>query len=352
MTKGRLGIRELAHAYEEEYGIKMPKSTMHRYCFLIGLYNVDSYLKPHLTIKQVVNRVKFVLDLLGSHNQSVSTYGDQNLAIDIDEKWFYVVPMKRKIRMYPEDEYPGDDTSQHKSHIPKIMILAAIGKLHMLPDGTQFNSKIGIWPFTENVEAARGSKNCSRGTLEIRDVSASATLFYNMVIKRGGLLDCIQRKLRAAKHLQITVWLDSATPHTGHGNFEKLRARGQEGGWKIVFEQQPASSLDLNKLDLSFFYSLQQAATKLKGASKSLKDLVSAVTRAYREYDVDQLARVHALTYIVYRKILENLGSNQYDMPHTGIRVRQTSGQSLDDRTVSNDVVRAAREFVRRNVNA
>ena len=80
--------------------------------------------------------------------------------------------------------------------------------------------------------------------------------------------------------------------------------------------------------------------------------MVSAVTRAYREYDVDQLARVHALTYVVYREILENLGSNQCDMPHTGIRVRQTSGHSSDDRTISNDVVRAAREFVRRNVNA
>ena len=75
------------------------------------------------------------------------------------------------------------------------------------------------------------------------------------------------------------------------------------------------------------------------------------MTRAYREYDVDQLHRVHALTYVVYRKIRENLGSNQYDMSHTGIRVRQTSGQSLDDRTVSNDVVRDAKEFVRRNVN-
>ena len=36
---------------------------MHRYCFFIGTYNVDSYLKPHLTMKQMVNRVKFVLGL-------------------------------------------------------------------------------------------------------------------------------------------------------------------------------------------------------------------------------------------------------------------------------------------------
>ena len=112
-----------------------------------------------------------------------------------------------------------------------------------------------------------------------------------------------------------------------------------------MFEQQPANSPDSNKLDLSFFYSLQQAATRLKGASKPLEDLVSAVTRAYREYD--------ALTCVVYREILENLGSNQHDIPHTGIHVGQTSGQSLDDHTVSTDVVRpAAREFVRRNVNA
>ena len=118
-------------------------------------------------------------------------------------------------------------------------------------------------------------------------MNASAALFYNMVIKRGGLLDCIKRKLLAAKHLQITVRLDGATPHTGHGNFEKLKARGEEGGWNIVFEQQPANSQDLNKLDLFFFYSLQQAATKLKGSSESLDDSVSAVTRAFREYDVD-----------------------------------------------------------------
>ena len=65
---------------------------MHQYCFLLGVYNVDSYLKPHLTIKQMVNGVKLVLALLDSYNQSVSTFGDQNLTIDIDEKWFYVVP--------------------------------------------------------------------------------------------------------------------------------------------------------------------------------------------------------------------------------------------------------------------
>ena len=52
---------------------------------------------------------------------------------------------------------------------------------------------------------------------------------------------------------------------------------------------------------------------------------------------MDQLRRVHALTYVVYRQNLENMGSNQYDMPHTGIHNRQTGGQEVDDSTVTNE---------------
>ena len=29
--------------------------------------------------------------------------------------------------MFPADDYPGDDTTHNKSHIPKIMFLASIG---------------------------------------------------------------------------------------------------------------------------------------------------------------------------------------------------------------------------------
>ena len=113
---------------------------MHR--SLIGMYNVDSHLKPHLSLRHMVKRVQFVHALLTGHNQATSTFDDFNLTIDIDEKWFYVVPMKRKIRMYPEDEYPGDDTPQHKAHIPKIMFLAAIGKPHTLPDALNLVGKL------------------------------------------------------------------------------------------------------------------------------------------------------------------------------------------------------------------
>ena len=39
-------------------------------------------------------------------------------------------------------------------------------------------------------------------------------------------------------------------------------------------------------------------------------------------------------------------------MPHTGICTGQTGGQEVDDSTVTNDVVREAREFAYRNRHA
>ena len=97
----------------------------------------------------------------------------------------------------------------------------------------------------------------------------------------------------AVKHLEIKIHIDGAIPHTGKGNLDKLRNAGhQTGGWNIVFDVQPSNSPDKNKLDLCFFYSLQQAANKIKGTSKSLTDMVAAVTSACRDYSVDQLRRV------------------------------------------------------------
>ena len=110
-------------------------------------------------------------------------------------------PLKRKIRLYPGDDYPGDDTAQHKSHIPKNMFLAAIGKPHTLPDGKDFDGKIGIWPFVEEREAQRLSKNRARGTIELRGVNVTAEDFLKMVTKRSGLVDTIK-----GSWLRSSIW--------------------------------------------------------------------------------------------------------------------------------------------------
>ena len=71
-----------------------------------------------------------------------------------------------------------------------------------------------------------------------------------MLTKRGGSLDSIKRKLRAVQHTVIKIQMDGATPHTGKGNRDKLRAASSAGGWNIVFDFQPSNSPDSNKLNL------------------------------------------------------------------------------------------------------
>ena len=50
-----------------------------------------------------------------------------------------------------------------------------------------------------------------------------------MVTTRERLLDSMNRKLRAVKHMVITLPMDGATPHTGKGNLDNLRAAGKVG---------------------------------------------------------------------------------------------------------------------------
>ena len=146
------------------------------------MYNVDSNLKPHLSLKLMVNRINVVVGLLEVQNQQQLRFGALDSTIHIDEK-----PLK--IRLCPGNEYPGDDTAQHNSHIPKIMFLAAIGKPHNLPDATEFDGNIGIWPFVGEVEAQRSSQNRARGTTELKGANVTAEDFLKMVTKRGGLLE-------------------------------------------------------------------------------------------------------------------------------------------------------------------
>ena len=85
----------------------------------------------------------------------------------------------------------------------------------------------------------------------------------------------------------------------------------------------------------------------MKTGADSLENLIERVNEAYRLYNVDQLKRVHALLYVVYRSILENDGHNQYDMPHTDIRNHQNNGIAVEDSTVDGELVRRAKELVK-----
>lgn len=56
-------------------------------------------------------------------------YEFKNLSnvVHVDEKWLHVTRSTRTVREHPDEARHEDDTTQHKSHIEKVMFLTAVG---------------------------------------------------------------------------------------------------------------------------------------------------------------------------------------------------------------------------------
>ncbi len=63
--------------------------------------------------------------------------------VNVDEKWFYVTRTKRKVRQFPGEERHPDQTLIYKSHIEKVIFIAAVGVPQVKSGGTFFDGKVG-----------------------------------------------------------------------------------------------------------------------------------------------------------------------------------------------------------------
>ena len=97
----------------------------------IGISETRRYLKPSLTNAQKLARLKFVLKLVENVGHGVYGFKEHNM-INVDEKWIYVAKLSGRIKTLPGQEPPKSQQVQHKSHIPKLMILSPIGSPRML----------------------------------------------------------------------------------------------------------------------------------------------------------------------------------------------------------------------------
>ena len=109
-----------------------------------------------------------------------------------------------------------------------------------------------------------------------------------------------------------------------------------------VIDTQPPQSPDLNKCDLCFFHSMQRATNMLKASNTTREKLLESVKLAYKNYDPLTLERIEGIQHEVYRRVLENDGGNQFDMPHSGVRKRQKLGHDPCDRDVPSALYQAA----------
>jgi transposase len=174
--KRDLPVRSISLQLAVEHEIFIPKSSLQRYLQELGVDIVNSHVKPSLSKAQKIWRLEFVLGKLdrAAHGARFVYFRKENLTIHVDEKWYYMVRLKKKIRLFPGEDRPYDDTTQHKKHIPKIMFLAAVGVPHTMPNGQWFDGKVGMWAFLENHVAVRTSTNREAGTVELRSFNVGA----------------------------------------------------------------------------------------------------------------------------------------------------------------------------------
>ena len=189
------------------------------------------------------------------------------------------------------------------------MVLCAVAKPRWNDaTNTWWDGKVGCWPLTTKVPAARASKNREKGTLETKSVTVTRTVYKTL------LLDAVFPAIKAAwppgAPKDICIQQDNARPHVSVDDPDVLRA-SQCDGFNIRLVFQPANSPDCNILDLGFFRALQSA----------------------------QIFRT--LQYVLI-EILKNNGGNNFRMPHPRKDQLARQGRLEEEPSVDPEVISVA----------
>jgi len=306
-TNGRSTIRNLS------VSLDISKSTLHRYLKKMNVEIVSTWIKPKLSYDQKIERLRFILGLRSGRTWS---FEDQKNVIVVDESWFYLHKTRGYVRLFPGDEMPEPVKVQHKSHIPKIMFLAAVARPNPVHN---FNGKILLQRVCEERIAERTSYNHNRGDIYQHDCTITAELYRHYMID---IIAEVKVKMPWLRNQKIIIQQDGASPHVGRGNLDFFYEEGHKNGWDINVVTQPPQSPDLNVNDLGFFRSLKCRVEHLKNGANSIEELFQAIIDAWDEYDAVTLDNIWGHQYDCYREIIRCLGDNVYEALHTGVRNR------------------------------
>ncbi|GMF65817.1 unnamed protein product [Phytophthora lilii] len=177
-----------------------------------------------------------------------------------------------------------------------------------------FNGKIGIWSFTVDTVAQRGSVNRPKGALVLRNIESIDKKVYKHYI-----INKVIPAIKAAwpsgeKWKVIFIQQDNAKPHLAPTDPDVVAA-GTSDGWNIRMLCQPPNSPDFNVLDLGFFTSIQ--SLQLRKGAHGINLLVEAVTAAYEQISVEALDNVFLSLQSVMLCALACKGGNEYKLPHS-----------------------------------
>ena len=116
-------------------------------------------LHPTLTLENMFSRLMFAADeVMEVTANGEYFFKDMYDRVHVDEKWFFLVHDGATVYLAPDEDVPHL-TIKSKLHIPKVMFLAANARPRYDPHtGHMWDGKIGMWPFAEQIPAARASK--------------------------------------------------------------------------------------------------------------------------------------------------------------------------------------------------
>ncbi|XP_057790012.1 uncharacterized protein LOC131006881 [Salvia miltiorrhiza] len=129
-------------------------------------------------------------------------------------------------------------TCKSKKFITKVMFMCAVCMPIFNEDGSVlFYGKIGIFPFTHQFPAQRGSKNIPAGTWETKPIqSATKEVVRDCLVNQ--IIPAIKAKWPANVSKHIYIQQDNARPHISNSN-PIFREAADKDGFHFELVQKP-----------------------------------------------------------------------------------------------------------------
>ncbi|XP_057550536.1 uncharacterized protein LOC130828588 [Amaranthus tricolor] len=263
--------------------IKMGHSQVYRMLKAEDLRSHTNSIKPKLSHEHKLKRLNFILsEIILPTVNTLPKFTLMYNVVHIDEKWFFMSRETQRFYLFSWEEEEPYRFVQNKNFIGKVMFIASAARPIVNTDGDiLWDGKIGIFPFIETQLALRSSSNKPAA---------------------NGVRD-------------IWIQQDNARPHILTDDHASNKAATQDG-FNIRLVCQPASSPDMNILDLSLFNALQ--SIQFREFPKDSPALIKSVIDAYDTFN----PRLLNYSWIQYQlcmlKVLKVRGGSNYKQPHIG----------------------------------
>jgi len=191
-------------------------------------------------------------------------------------------------------EVPTPHQVKNKSHILKVMFLAATARLCFDAQGNcNFDGKIGIWPFVEQVQAQQSSNCHAAGTWETKPINVDKDTNKQFVLEK--VIPAIKEKWPRSNGFHretIRLQYNNATSHFDEADEDWVDCCFQnQHMWCFELKEQPANSPETNILDLGFFRVLQSLQFE-RGDANIIGELIANVHQAWAEYKAHKINHV------------------------------------------------------------